>query len=67
MVDTVFAFRRSFDMLKLSSVLTQPLQIFCFIIPGDGHQFVRYRQHTPGPRYDEVLEGQTHHTEKAGK
>jgi len=30
------------------------------------HQLLRYSQHAPGPRHDEILEGKAHHSQKTG-
>lgn len=34
--------------------------------PRAGHQLVRYSQHAPGARNDEILEGKAHHTQETG-
>lgn len=36
-------------------------------VSRDGHQLVRHRQHATSARHDEILEGQAHNPEKAGK
>lgn len=39
----------------------------CRYQPRNGHQLVRHRQHPAGTGDDEVLEGQAHHPQEAGK
>jgi len=34
---------------------------------GDGHQLLRHCKHSSGIGNDEILEGEAHHTEEAGK
>lgn len=41
--------------------------ISLLVFAGNGHQFLRHRQHTAGSRHDEVLEGKAHHLEEAGE
>lgn len=50
-------------------IMTVKVQYFCVCRyqSGDGYQLLRHCKHSPSTGHDEVLEGETHHTEEAGK
>jgi hypothetical protein len=50
-------------------IVTVKVKYFCVsrYQSGDGHQLLRHCKYPPSAGHDEVLEGEAHHTEEAGK
>lgn len=57
---------RRWDLSKVASICLVP-EVCVFVHLGNGHKLLRHCEHAAGAGHDEVLEGEAHNPEKAGK